>query len=136
MSILHPDQAYSVVCMRAQKLASQWGDGDAMVTFWKLSLTDYYSTHLVRNSLYNHLIYYLLKYKYQICTLRYLMAAEGVFGQKIMYDARYNWGVNTKGYTIYLYSRSILVIGKPGHNVEGDVHLEHHQGRFKVLSLL
>jgi hypothetical protein len=25
------------------------------------------------------------------------MAAEGVFGQKIQYDAKYNWGVNIKG---------------------------------------
>ena len=24
------------------------------------------------------------------------MAAEGVFGQKIQYDAHYNWGVNIK----------------------------------------
>ena len=25
------------------------------------------------------------------------MAALGVFGQKVMFDTRYNWGVNTKG---------------------------------------
>ena len=25
------------------------------------------------------------------------MAAEGVFGEKVRFDTRYNWGVNMKG---------------------------------------
>ena len=39
----------------------------------------------------------MLQYKYRLCTLRLLMAAEGVFGSKIQADVRYNWGVNIKG---------------------------------------
>ena len=42
------DQAFSAVKLKAQKLATQWGDGDALAAFWKLSLLDYHVTHSVR----------------------------------------------------------------------------------------
>ena len=42
------DQAFSAVKLKAQKLATQWGDGDTLAAFWKLSLLDYYVTHSVR----------------------------------------------------------------------------------------
>jgi hypothetical protein len=35
------------VRLRAQKLATQWGDGDGMVGFNKLSLQDYHETRSV-----------------------------------------------------------------------------------------
>ena len=71
-----------------------------MVDFWKLSFVDYHNNHNV--SILHDIFEFsfepkILQYKYRLCTLRLLMAAEGVFGSKIQADVRYNWGVNIKG---------------------------------------
>ena len=96
---IYPDQARSAVRLKGQKLATQYGDGDALVTFWKLSLVDYHLTNSV--SLTSLIVFIVdpvsFQYKYRLCALRLIMAAEGVFGEKVQYDARYNWGVNGKG---------------------------------------
>ena len=41
--------------------------------------------------------YHAIQYKYRIAALRLIMAAEGVFGEKVQYDVRYNCCVNVKG---------------------------------------
>ena len=96
--------------LKAQKAATQHGDGDSLITFWKLSFLDYHETNSVatRMHLWKPFNLYAFQYKYRIAALRLIMAAEGVFGEKIRYDVRYNWGVNIKGQLKHVFHCSVL----------------------------
>lgn len=133
----YSDQIYSAVVLRGQKLSIQWGDGDAQTAWWKLSLAEYHATKSAScpfESLNRLNLIIFLQYKYRICALRHIMAAAGVFGTKVKFDCRYNWAANCKGKS--LFHSSPLFPGEPGHNIEGDLHLEHYQGRFKVATII
>ena len=45
--LLFVDQAASALRLKAQKVVTQYGDGDSLVTFWKLSMLDYHWTNSV-----------------------------------------------------------------------------------------
>ena len=89
--------------MMAQKAASQHGDGEGSVAFWKNSIADYHDEG---------------KPKYRICALRKTAATVGVFGAKVQTDVLHNCFINDKG--------------REDSNVEGDLKVEHVNRDFKA----
>ena len=102
-SNFHRDLTYYGLLMLAQKAASQHGDGEGSVAFWKNSIADYHDEG---------------KPKYRICAHRKIAATAGVFGAKVQTDVLHNCFINDKG--------------REDSNVEGDLKVEHVNRDFKA----
>ena len=103
MQNFHKDLLFYGLMNLAQKFASQHGDGEAILAMWKNSLSDYQDAQ---------------KPKYRICAHRKIAACSGVFGAKIQVDALHNCFINDQGLKHT--------------NVDGDLKVEHCNGKFKA----
>ena len=78
----HMQMLTSGLIQFSQKCATQFGDGEALIGFWKNSLSSYHDSK---------------KWKYRIAAHMRIAAARGVFGEKIKVDSIHNCLINEQG---------------------------------------
>ena len=78
-------------------------------------------------------IYWYSQVKYRRGSVWKVLQAEGVFGEKIAVDSKWNILINNKGFfTSITPNNKDIHLGKRDSNVEGDLVVEHHNLSFKV----
>ena len=92
----HLDMLACGLLQLAQKSATQNGDCEVLISFWKNSLSDYHDSK---------------KWKYRIAAHTKIATASGVFGEKIQADSIYNCLINEQGLK--------------NSNIDGDLKVEH-----------
>ena len=79
-------------------------------------------------------IYWYSQVKYRRGSVWRVLQAEGVFGEKIAVDSKWNILINNKGFFFISTTpnNKDIHLGKRDSNVEGDLVVEHHNLSFKV----
>ena len=78
--------------------------------------------------------YWYSQVKYRRGSVWRVLQAEGVFGEKIAVDSKWNILINNKGFFFISTTpnNKDIHLGKRDSNVEGDLVVEHHNISFKV----
>ena len=88
---------FSGILILSSKLATQYGDGEALISFWKNSQGTYHQAKKVIPIQLHQTNNTVIQNKYRKCAHMKIAAAAGALGEKVKVDTVYNSLVNEQG---------------------------------------